>query len=129
GSDPIRTGLRAFTYSLRTAFLPFFFIFNTELLMIGVNSFWYALWVCCYSSVAVLLLCTVLQRHFLVRNTLLESLMLLITSFILFIPNICNDVINKPYKTMDLSTVAGAQFSVQDNDAKIKIYGRGENDI
>ena len=37
GGDPIRTGFTAFFYSLRTAALPFLFIFNTQLLLIGVD--------------------------------------------------------------------------------------------
>jgi TRAP transporter 4TM/12TM fusion protein len=37
GGDPIRTGGVAFFYSLRTAALPFLFIFNTELLLINVT--------------------------------------------------------------------------------------------
>jgi len=36
-SDPIRTGVTAFYYSMRTAILPFLFIFNTQLLMIGLT--------------------------------------------------------------------------------------------
>src|SRR3546814_8993529 len=37
GGDPMRTGLVAFFYSLRTAVLPFLFIFNTQLLLIDVT--------------------------------------------------------------------------------------------
>src|SRR5690606_16471185 len=37
GGDPIRTGFQAFYYSLRTAALPFLFIFNTDLLLIDVS--------------------------------------------------------------------------------------------
>ena len=37
-SDPIKTGIQGFTYDIRTAVLPFMFIFNTELLLIGVES-------------------------------------------------------------------------------------------
>jgi TRAP transporter 4TM/12TM fusion protein len=40
GGDPIRTGLQGFTYDIRTAILPFLFIFNTQLLMIGIET-WY----------------------------------------------------------------------------------------
>ncbi|MGB5984758.1 MAG: TRAP transporter permease, partial [Desulfobacterales bacterium] len=36
GGDPIRTGIQGFTYDIRTAVLPFMFIFNTQLLMIGI---------------------------------------------------------------------------------------------
>lgn len=39
-ADPITTGIQAFWYSLRTITLPFVFIFNTQLLLIGVTSFW-----------------------------------------------------------------------------------------
>jgi TRAP-type uncharacterized transport system fused permease subunit len=35
--DPIKTGITAFYYSLRTAALPFLFIFNTDLLLIDVD--------------------------------------------------------------------------------------------
>ncbi len=35
GSEPIRTGIQGFTYDMRTAVLPFIFLFNTELLMIA----------------------------------------------------------------------------------------------
>ncbi len=38
-SDPIKTGMQGFAYDLRTAILPFIFLFNTDLLMIsGVTS-------------------------------------------------------------------------------------------
>ena len=36
-SDPIKTGIQGFTYDIRTALLPFLFIFNTELLLIDVT--------------------------------------------------------------------------------------------
>ena len=35
--DPIKTGLQAFKYSLRTALLPFIFIYHTDLLLIDVT--------------------------------------------------------------------------------------------
>ena len=37
-SDPIKTGIQGFLYDIRTAILPFLFVFNTELLMIGIES-------------------------------------------------------------------------------------------
>ncbi len=37
GGDPIRTGVQGFMYDIRTALLPFLFIFNTELLLIDVT--------------------------------------------------------------------------------------------
>ena len=37
--DYLRTGFTAFWYSIRTGILPFMFIFNTELLLLGVHSY------------------------------------------------------------------------------------------
>lgn len=38
--DPMKTGFQAFFYSIRTAILPFVFIFNLDLLLLNVTSFW-----------------------------------------------------------------------------------------
>ena len=39
-ADPIATGVQAFIYSIRTAILPFVFIFNLDLLLIGIAPGW-----------------------------------------------------------------------------------------
>ena len=45
GSEPIKTGLQGFTYDLRTAILPFVFVFNLELLLIaGVDADGQIIW-------------------------------------------------------------------------------------
>jgi TRAP-type uncharacterized transport system fused permease subunit len=41
-ADPIKTGIQAFWYSLRTGILPIVFIFNNELLLIGVEDWFHA---------------------------------------------------------------------------------------
>ena len=40
GEDPNATGWQATWYSLRTAVLPFVFIFNPQILFIGVSTWW-----------------------------------------------------------------------------------------
>ncbi|MAM73221.1 TRAP transporter permease [uncultured Tistrella sp.] len=45
-ADPIKTGVQGFTYDMRTAILPFIFLFNTDLLMIsGVDDAGRAVWI------------------------------------------------------------------------------------
>jgi TRAP transporter 4TM/12TM fusion protein len=45
-SDPIKTGLQGFAYDLRTAILPFIFLYNTDLLMVAsVDAFGHILWI------------------------------------------------------------------------------------
>lgn len=52
-ADPIKTGLQGFSYDLRTAILPFIFLFNTDLLMIeGVSSTGGIIWLDDYVHIA-----------------------------------------------------------------------------
>ena len=52
-SDPIKTGVQGFAYDLRTAILPFIFLFNTDLLMIsGVTSAGDIIWLDDYLHIA-----------------------------------------------------------------------------
>ena len=48
GGDPLKTGLQAFWYSLRTGILPIVFLFNHELLLIGIENIWHGLLVIIY---------------------------------------------------------------------------------
>lgn len=52
-ADPIKTGLQGFSYDMRTAILPFIFLFNTDLLMIaGVTSTGGIIWLDDYVHIA-----------------------------------------------------------------------------
>ncbi|WP_111558754.1 TRAP transporter permease [Paracoccus sediminilitoris] len=85
GGDPIRTGVIAFFYSLRTAALPFLFIFNTDLLLINVD-FIHGVFVFVTATVAMLLFAAATQGWFLARNRIWESAMLLLVAFTIFRP-------------------------------------------
>ena len=41
GANPMRTGVQSFLYDIRTSILPIVFIFNPELLLVGVTSLWH----------------------------------------------------------------------------------------
>ena len=55
GGDPLRTGIQAFWYSLRTGILPVVFLFNHELLLIGVNNIWHGILVITTSLAGILI--------------------------------------------------------------------------
>jgi TRAP transporter 4TM/12TM fusion protein len=84
--DPIRTGLQAFYYSLRTVALPFIFIFNTQLLLIGIGSWWELVLTFASATVAMLVFAAATQGHFLVRTRWYEVIALLLVAFSLFRP-------------------------------------------
>lgn len=96
--DPIRTGLQAFVYSTRTAILPFFFIFNTSLLLIGVHSIGAGILVFLSATVAILAFSSAVQHYTLVRNTWAESAMLMLASIMLFIPGVSMNQISPAYE-------------------------------
>jgi TRAP transporter 4TM/12TM fusion protein len=86
GGDPIRTGVQGFMYDIRTAILPFVFIFNTELLMIGIGSPLHFIIVVCGAVIAMLAFASASQNYMLTRNKMWETGLLLLIAFTLFRP-------------------------------------------
>jgi TRAP transporter 4TM/12TM fusion protein len=87
GADPIKTGIQSFFYDIRTAILPFIFIFNTELLMIGVDSIGHFLWVATIGLAAMLTFAAATQGWFITRSRWWENMLLLLIAFSLFRPD------------------------------------------
>ncbi|MGK0168891.1 MAG: TRAP transporter 4TM/12TM fusion protein, partial [Gammaproteobacteria bacterium] len=104
GGDPIKTGLQGFAYDIRTALLPFLFIFNTELLLINVT--WYkAIFVFIVATIAMMLFAAATQRWFLTRSRWWESAALLLVAFTLFRPGYWLDQISPPYNATEPAKV------------------------
>jgi TRAP transporter 4TM/12TM fusion protein len=97
GADPIKTGIQSFFYDIRTAILPFMFIFNTELLMIGVDGIGHFLWVATIGLAAMLAFAAATQGWFITRSRWWESLLLLLIAFSLFRPDFWLDRFFPPY--------------------------------
>ncbi|EGU41704.1 TRAP-type uncharacterized transport system fused permease component [Vibrio ichthyoenteri ATCC 700023] len=92
-SDPIRTGIQGFTYDIRTAILPFMFIFNTQLLMMGIDSWWHLALTVISAIIAMLLFSAATQGWWLTRNKWWETLLLLVLTFSFFRPGFWWDMI------------------------------------
>ncbi|WP_341662627.1 TRAP transporter permease [Vibrio sp.] len=85
-SDPIRTGIQGFTYDIRTAILPFMFIFNTQLLLIGIDTWWHLLLTVLSSIAAMLIFSAATQGWWFTKNKWWETLLLLLLTFTFFRP-------------------------------------------
>jgi TRAP transporter 4TM/12TM fusion protein len=96
GGDPIRTGITAFWYSLRTAVLPFLFIFNTQLLLIGLDTWFHLIGTVVTATVAMLIFAAATMGYFLTRSRIWESAALLLVAFTLFRPGFWWDMIYPP---------------------------------
>ncbi len=97
GGDPIRTGVVAFFYSMRTAALPFLFIYNPALLLIGVG--WVeGIFVFVIATIAMLVFAAALQGWFIDRCRIWEIAALLLIAFSLFRPGFWMDMIYPPFE-------------------------------
>lgn len=97
GGDAIRTGFTAFFYSLRTVALPFVFIFNTDLLLIDVTLMEGVI-VFIVASVAILIFTAGTMGWFVTKNTIIESVLLILIAFALFRPGFLMDRIQPPFE-------------------------------
>jgi TRAP transporter 4TM/12TM fusion protein len=95
--DPIQTGVTAFFYSMRTAILPFLFIFNTQLLLIGLDGPLHLLMTVGTAVIAMLVFAAATQGYFFARSRWYESLVLLLVCFTLFRPGFWMDMIHPPF--------------------------------
>ncbi len=86
-ADPIKTGIQAFWYEIRTAILPVVFIFNPELLLIGVTSIWHGILIFIVSLIAILSFTSAAQGWLLTKLRWYEIIMLLLITVSMFRPD------------------------------------------
>ena len=107
GGDPLKTGVQAFWYSLRTGILPIVFLFNHELLLIGIENIWHALLVIATSLIGILVFTAATQRWFFNKLRWYEIIVFLIISISLLSPNF---VLNKFYPKYDYKELDNLQL-------------------
>jgi TRAP transporter 4TM/12TM fusion protein len=110
GADPNATGLQATWYSLRTALLPFVFIFNPQILLIGVSTWWEVVLVCISATTASLLFAAATMGFFRARCSWLEIGLLLVSAMLFFRPDWVIDRFHPKY----VSAPASDLYAVAD---------------
>ncbi len=99
GADPIKTGIQSFMYDIRTAILPFMFIFNTDLLLIGVENAGHFLLIALTGLGAMFMFAAATQGWFITRNRWWETVLLLLASFSMFRPDLWRDQLFPLYQS------------------------------
>jgi len=94
GGDPIKTGMQAFWYEIRTAVLPIIFLFNHELLLIGIENIWHGILVIITSLVGILVFSAATQGWFINKLRWFEIIIFLVISISFLSPEF---VLNKFY--------------------------------
>jgi len=87
-SDPIPTGIKGFIYDLRTAVIPFMFVFNPMLLLVGVQGWIPGLMIFATATLGTLAFTNAVQGWALVRNKWYELPVFLAAAGLLYLPNV-----------------------------------------
>ena len=105
GGDPLKTGLQAFWYSLRTGILPIVFLFNHELLLIGIENVWHGLLVIITSLIGILVFTSATQAWFINRLRWYEIIIFLLISISLLAPEFVLNKFYPKYNYMDINKI------------------------
>ena len=118
GGDPLRTGVQAFWYSLRTGILPIVFLFNHELLLIGIENIWHGLIVIITSLIGILVFTSATQGWFFNKLKWYEIIIFLVISISLLSPDF---VLNKFYPKYNYEQITKINLIKLDSTKEIQI--------
>ena len=126
-ADPIKTGIQAFWYSLRTGILPIVFIFNNELLLIGVESFWHGLLIVSTSLIAILIFTAATQGWFVNKLRWYEIIIFIMIAMSLFRPGYILDKFSPKFENKQVNVQEISSLKLDSSrDVHIKVTRRTE---
>ena len=117
GGDPIKTGVQAFWYEIRTAVIPIVFLFNHELLLIGIENIWHGLLVIVTSLIGILIFTAATQRWFFNKLQWYEIIVFLFISISLLAPEF---VLNKFYPKYNYKDINQIQLLELDPKKEVR---------
>lgn len=97
-SPPIPTGIQGFMYDIRTAILPFMFIFNADLILHNINSWPQGILIFLMACVGNFAFASATQGWFVARNKIWEVPLLLSVTLTLFRPDLISSWIGIPHE-------------------------------
>ncbi len=118
GGDPLKTGVQAFWYSLRTGILPIVFLFNHELLLIGIENIWHGLIVIITSLIGILVFTSATQGWFFNKLKWYEIIIFLVISISLLSPDFA---LNKFYPKYNYEEITKINSMKLDSTKEIQI--------
>ena len=120
GGDPLKTGMQAFWYSLRTGILPIVFLFNHELLLIGIENIWHGLIVISTSLVGILIFTSATQGWFINKLRWYEIIIFLIISVSFLSPEYVLGKFYPKYNQLKINNINNVKFEI-DKEVRFKI--------
>jgi TRAP transporter 4TM/12TM fusion protein len=121
GEDPIETGLQGAVYALRTAVLPFVFVFNPMLLLIDVRGWFEIVLVFLAATAASLVFAAATLAWFRTRCTWWEIVLLLAACFALFRPDFFMDKLYDPYTEVPAKEIFKVAQQLPEDDRLVLV--------
>ncbi len=97
-SPPIATGLQGFMYDIRTAILPFMFMFNADLILHNVDSWFQGLLIFIMACIGNFAFASATQGWFVARNRLAEVPVFLCVTVVMMRPDLIARMIGVPHE-------------------------------
>jgi TRAP transporter 4TM/12TM fusion protein len=119
--DPMRTGFQAFFYSIRTAILPFVFIFNLDLLLLDVSSFWEASLIFIASLAGILAFTSLTFRWMFARLNFVQMALLLIVCCLCFRPDFFMERVSPSFLPLEAGQLVNG---VKGEELRLKFYSQ-----
>ncbi|MFV0665319.1 TRAP transporter permease [Denitromonas sp.] len=123
-TNPIKTGLQAFRYSMRMVLIPFMFVLNPKLLLIGVDGVGPTLITLASATLAGFAFISVNQGWLLIKSTGRERLVMLLAVFMLFNPGMFMDPLIAPYEQLTGAEAEAAIVNAPAN-AQMRVFLSG----
>ncbi|MFT2110603.1 TRAP transporter permease [Marinomonas sp. 2405UD68-3] len=125
-ADPMKTAINSFFYDIRTSILPFIFIFNPGLLLIGMDYWWEYVMVAITAIIAMLAFCAATKGFFFCLSRKWESAALLLVAFTLIRPGYWLNQIEEPYQRINPINIVKI-VQEEPTDSSVRLLVKGEN--
>jgi TRAP transporter 4TM/12TM fusion protein len=121
GEDAIKTGIQGSLYALRTVILPFIWIFNPQLLLIGVHGPMELLRVVFACTIATLVFAAVTLGWFRIKSRWWETVLLAFAVVLLFRPDFFMDRVAPEFREVPASQVFEVARSVAEGESLVMV--------
>ena len=121
GEDAIETGIQGSLYALRTVILPFIWIFNPQLLLIGVHGTAELVRVVIACTIATLIFAALTMNWFRVKIRWWESVLLAIAVALLFRPDFFMDRVMPEFREVPASQVFDVAKAAGEDESVVMV--------
>ncbi|MCU7612528.1 TRAP transporter permease [Anaplasma capra] len=123
-ANSFKTGVQSFLYNIKTMVIPFMFMFDSDLILYDVESVWVAAAKIMLALASVIILCAGMQGHFVRRNRVYESVVLVCAGLMLMMPNYLAGLLINDRTELPLAEIGSRVVTLQKGDSILVNYER-----